>query len=133
MIKHKILKVKKLILAIVFLIVTGNTIWAQTGVVTIEQDPIIPKLLDLKTEMGKENLIGDRYKIQIFSGDNSEASEVIMDFRNLDTKWPSSMVYETPNYKVWVGNFRNKLEADRALLKIKEYYPAAFRFRPERK
>lgn len=111
----------------------GNSVFAQAGQVHIEQDPLIPHLLELKTQMGKKSLIGDRYKIQIFSGNNNKASEVIREYRKLDLKWPSIMKYETPNYKVWVGNFRNKLEADRALMKINEYYPASFRFRPERK
>ncbi|WP_424493084.1 SPOR domain-containing protein [Salinimicrobium sp. GXAS 041] len=106
--------------------------FAQEGRVQVKQDSLIPHLLEIKTEMGKESRIGDRYRIQIFSGDNNKASEVIKEFRSLYTEWPSTIVYETPNYKVWVGNFRNSLEADRALLKVKKSFPAAFRFKPER-
>ena len=29
------------------------------------------------------------------------------------------LVYETPNYKVWIGDFFSQLEADKKLLKIK--------------
>ena len=105
---------------------------AQGGQVSIEQDERIPELLALKTEMANKNVIGDRYKIQLFSGVNQEASEVIKEYRELFEKWPSTIVYETPNYKVWIGNFRNSLEADRALLAIKKEFPTAFRFRPER-
>lgn len=106
---------------------------AQNATVQIEQDPVIAELLQLKTEMGKKGTIGDRYRIQIYSGDSNGANEIIKEYRELDMTWLSTLVYETPNYKVWIGNFRNKLEADRALLLIKEIYPAAFRFRPGRK
>lgn len=106
--------------------------FAQQGRVNIQQDSIIPKLLEIKTEMTKANKLGDRYRIQIFSGDNNGASSVLKDFRSQYSNWPSTIVYDTPNYKVWVGNFRNSLEADRALQQIKNSFPAAFRFRPER-
>lgn len=106
---------------------------AQEGQVTINQDELIPELLDKKTEMTRDSRLGDRYRIQLFSGDNSEASTIIKEYRTLYPQWTSTIVYETPNYKVWIGNFRNSLEADRALLEIKKTYPAAFRFRPEKK
>ena len=41
------------------------------------------------------------------------------------------MIYETPNYKVWVGNFFTQIEADKYLLKIRKKYKSAFIFRPE--
>lgn len=103
---------------------------AQEGRVNIEQDTLIPTLLQLKTEMGKANKIGDRYRIQIFSGDNSAASTVLKEFRSQYKQWPSTIIYDTPNYKVWIGNFRTSLAADRALLEIRNSFPAAFRFKP---
>lgn len=106
---------------------------AQEGQVSIKQDEMIPQLLELKTEMGKESRIGDRYRIQIFSGDYNEAGEILREYRSLYPEWSATIVFETPNNKVWVGNFRNSLEADRALEEIKKDFPAAFRFKPERK
>lgn len=107
--------------------------FAQQANVKIEQDSRIPHLLKLKTELSQDNKMGDRYKIQIYSGNNGEANTVIKEFRSEYSQWSSTIEYETPNYKVWVGNFRNSLEADRALILIKEHFPAAFRFRPGRK
>lgn len=106
---------------------------AQQGEVTIQQDEIIPQLLEQKTEMVKDGVIGERYRIQLFSGDNNQASKVIKEYRSLYPEYSSTIVFDTPNYKVWVGNFRNSLEADRALLKIKKSFPAAFRFKPEKR
>ena len=123
---------KKILTVAAFFLAVGFNAFAQEGRMQVNQDTLIPYLLELKTEMGKESRIGDRYRIQIFSGDNNKASKVIREFRSLYSEWPSTIVYETPNYKVWVGNFRNSLEADRALIKIRESFPAAFRFKPER-
>ena len=124
--RKKIVMTAALVLGIAF---SG---FAQQGRVNIQQDSIIPNLLEIKTDMTKANKLGDRYRIQIFSGDNNGASNVLKDFRNQYTQWMSTIIYDTPNYKVWVGNFRNSLEADRALQQIKNAFPAAFRFRPER-
>lgn len=118
--------------AFAFVLGFGFNTHAQEGRVQITQDTLIPQLLDLKTKMSKESRLGDRYKIQIFSGDNDKASKVIKEFRTLYTDYPSTIEYETPNYKVWVGNFRNSVEADRALAEIKKSFPSAFRFKPDR-
>ena len=45
--------------------------------------------------------------------------------------WKSSMEYETPNYKIWVGSFRTSLEADRALKTIRKEFNGAFIFKPK--
>jgi len=105
---------------------------AQTGKVNIQQDANIPNLLEMKSEMTKDGKLGERYKIQLYYGDNNEASNVIKKFRSIYSEWPSQIIYETPNYKVWIGNFRNRLEADRALMKIKPEFPAAFIPKPQR-
>ena len=105
---------------------------AQEGQVNISENEKITKLLELKSEMSKDNVIGDRFKIQLFYGNNGEANEVIKDYRS-KFEYPSLIAYEAPNYKVWVGNFRNRLEADRALLRIKESFPSAFILKPSRR
>ncbi|SOC78981.1 Sporulation related domain-containing protein [Salinimicrobium sediminis] len=126
-------KKKSLILASALVIGAVTSSTAQQGQVSIIQDEAIPELLEKKTEMVKDGIIGDRYRIQLFSGDNNQASKVIKDYRSQYPDWPSTIVFETPNYKVWVGNFRNSLEADRALLEIKKTFPSAFRFKPEKR
>lgn len=110
----------------------GIEVKAQQATVDIEQNQKIEKLMEVKTQLNKNNKIGDRYVIQLFYGDNGEANEIIQEYRKL-YEYPSQIAYEAPNYKVWIGNFRNRLEADRALLKIKENFPAAFIPKPPRK
>lgn len=127
------LRKRNIIATGIFILGISSLVTAQEGRVNIQQDGKIPELLKKKTEMVQDGIIGDRYRIQLFSGDNNQASKVIKEYRNLYPQWTSTIVYETPNYKVWVGNFRNSLEADKALLEIKETFPAAFRFRPEKK
>ncbi|MGY0393519.1 SPOR domain-containing protein [Bizionia sp. KMM 8389] len=110
-----------------------NIFYAQQGAVTVNQPSEIDALLALKKEMNTSNEDSGRYKIQIFSGDRSGADKTITDFEDKFEKIPTKLVYETPNYKVWVGNFRNRLDADRGLEIIREEFPDAFRFKPKKK
>lgn len=126
-------KKSKFFIGACFLIGFSTIGAAQEARVSIDQDEKISELLAMKTAMTEDSRLGDRYRIQLFSGDNSKASEIIQKYRELFPQWSSTIVYETPNYKVWVGNFRNSLEADRALLEIKSEFPASFRFKPEKK
>lgn len=116
----------------VLLLGISSSLSAQTGQINIQQNDLIPELLSLKSEMTKDGKLGERYTIQLYYGNNNAASNVIKEFRAKYNSMPSSVVYETPNYKVWVGKFRNRLEADRALLKIKADFPSAFIPKPQR-
>lgn len=106
---------------------------AQTAQVQVSQDPKISELLILKSKLTNDNELADRYKIQVYSGDLKQAEVALRKFRNKVGTWKSDIEYETPNYKVWIGNFRNRLEADRALIKIKKEFPNALIFKPDSK
>jgi hypothetical protein len=94
---------------------------AQTGQVNIDADKDIDKLLEFKKDIKTIDL----YKIRIYSGDRSGAENTKSQANSLYVDWPTLMEYETPNYKIYVGNFLSRLEADRALLKVKKNYPSA--------
>ncbi len=101
---------------------------AQAAQVTVEQSKQIDKLLDYKKDLKTIEL----FKIQIYSGSRSVAENTRSKFNSLYNDLPSTIEYDTPNYKIWVGNFRSRLEADRALLKVKKEFPAAFIFIPKK-
>lgn len=103
---------------------------AQQATVTIDQDPKIPQLLALKNKMTKENKLSENYKIQLAYGSVKDANEVYNKYKNLLGQWEAAIEYERNYYKVWVGNYRNRLEADKALLAIKKEFPGAFVFKP---
>ena len=102
----------------------------QEATVTVNQDPRISRLADIKVQMEKDGKFSDRYKIQLYNGNLNTANEIIKKAKELFPEWPSTIKYETPDYKVWIGNFRTKLEADRANLKIQVEFPNAIRFKP---
>ncbi len=122
----------KAIIFSILLTVTSLNIQAQEASVTINEDDKIPQILNLKKSLEKENKLAVGYTIQLYYGELSKANSIIKEYRNSYDSWPASIEYETPNYKVWVGSFSTRLEADRARLEIKEKFPAAFILKPDR-
>ncbi|WP_248724266.1 SPOR domain-containing protein [Seonamhaeicola sp. ML3] len=106
--------------------------FAQQGQVEINQDQNITRLLNVKKQLNKTENSSDRYKIQIYNGNRPGAYEAQKEFRESFADWRSTDIYEPPNFKIWVGNFRTRLEADRALKRIKRKFPSAFIFKPKK-
>lgn len=127
------IKPLKILCLSIGLTLTSSYVIAQEGTVTVNQDPEISPILKLKKQINKEDEDSDRYKIQIYSGSRQRAESIENSFDSSFNSWSSKLVYETPNYKVWVGNFRTRLEADKALLKVKKNFPSAFIFKPKKK
>ncbi|OZV71113.1 SPOR domain-containing protein [Winogradskyella aurantia] len=120
----------KFISIILFFILLSSSpsILAQQGIVTIDQDRDIDKLLEFKKDTRTLRI----YKIQVYqSVDPDKAQEEKSNFLDIYDEWPVDIEWNTPNYKVWVGNFATRLEADRALLKIKKNYMNAIIFQPK--
>ena len=120
----------KIIVSLSIFICCFNS-FSQSDLVQINQDGRIDSLVKLKKEINK-NLFN--LKIQIFSGKRAVALELIDNHdKNSYPGTSIELVYETPNYKVWIGDFFTQLEADKKLLKIKKKYSEAFIFRPKPK
>ncbi len=110
------------------LIAFSYSLNAQQGEVNVSQDRDIDKLLEFK----KDILTVKVYRIQVYqSVDPDMAQSEKENFLNSYDEWPVEIIWNTPNYKVWVGNFSKRLEADRAWAKIKKTYMNAIIFQPK--
>lgn len=70
------------------------------------------------------------YRLQIYfssgSGSKSKALEVQSEFMTKFKDIPCHIIYQAPNFKVRVGDFRTRLEAEEAKSKIITEFPSAF-------
>lgn len=123
----------KLVITSLLLLISHFCIQAQTATLTVNQDDKVTELLNLKKEMEKENKLTDGFTIQLYYGELDQASKILMKYRSSYGRWPASIEYETPNYKVWAGNFATRMEAERALLDIQRTFSSAFILKPGRK
>lgn len=108
------------------------TLWhiqssAQTdeGKVRIETSARIDEMLAQKKEFNKSLESYSGYKIQIYYGSEKECYEVKEEFSSLFPDINTSIIFSTPQWKLQVGNYRTRLEADHAMVNIKKEYPAA--------
>ncbi len=101
---------------------------AQQGTVAIQQDPKIDQLLELYTEVNSK---AEFYQIQVGFGNYQKAqdlkNQVDIDF----PEWYSKIEFESPTYRVRLGKFRTKLEAERKFLEVRKKYPDAMLLKPE--
>ncbi len=102
---------------------------AQEGEINIQQDKRIEDLLALY-RASNEN--GEFYRIQVGFGTFQLAqkikSQVDIDFPD----WYSKIDFESPSYRVRVGRFRTKLEAEKRLIEVRKKYPEAMLLKPEK-
>jgi hypothetical protein len=128
----KALNLKISLLSVFCGVFASSYCFGQQGTLTVDQDKKITNLLEIKKELNKNENDSERYKIQIYSGNRSSAESAQREFSNAFTDWKPTIQYETPNFKIWAGNFRTRLEADRALKKIKNKFSSAFIFKPKK-
>ncbi len=134
-INQKIMKIrlqkpekKRLFLGLFFL--NFNILFSQQ--VTVEQDPKFEQLLAEKRKINAAITVNNRYKIQLFSGASEDAKKMLALFRKDNKQYDATIVFSTPIYKVWVGNFKSRIEAERNLILLKKKYPNALVVKPNR-
>jgi len=103
---------------------------AQQGDIKIQQDDKIVELLDIYEEYNKNS---EFYRIQVgFVSSNQKANDlkalVNIDFPNL----PSRVDFDSPTYRVKVGRFKTKLEAERKFKEVRAKYPDAMLLKPKK-
>ncbi|MDN3723361.1 SPOR domain-containing protein [Aequorivita sp. SDUM287046] len=123
---------KIFIVSILLFFVSGKAV-AQSATLTVNQDPKITELLELKKALEKDREFSDGYTIQLYYGELDKANQVLRKYKGSYSNWPASIEYETPNYKVWAGNFTTRIEAERALIEIQNNFASAFILKPERR
>jgi hypothetical protein len=107
-------------------------IHAQDQNLTLNQDPKFEQLLNEKRKINTSLNTNDTYKIQIFSGKSDEAKKTLTDFKRDYSNIDSTIIFNTPNYKVIVGNFKTRIEAERNLADIKKKYKSVFLIKPSK-
>ncbi len=128
-----ILKERKKLFYALFLPVllfTNHVVSAQN--VTVEQDAKFEQLLNEKRKVNASLTLNDRWKIQIFTGNNENAKKELITFKKDNKNFDATIVFHTPVYKVWVGNYKTRIEAERNLKELKARYPNAFLIKPNK-
>lgn len=105
---------------------------AQDQNITLTQDQKFEQLLNDKRKINTSISTNDTYRIQIFSGKSDEAKKTLSSFKKEFNPIDGTIIFNTPNYKVLVGNFKTRIEAERNLEEIKKKYTSVFLIKPSK-
>tara|TARA_R110000787_G_scaffold137226_2_gene249999 strand:- start:3467 stop:3835 length:369 start_codon:yes stop_codon:yes gene_type:complete len=114
---------KKSILLISFLTITffsSQPVFSQSDKTDTE---LINELISKKRAFNKEYSFG--YRIQLYNGFEVEAKKTRAKFSIDFPEIKTYIVYRQPEWKIQVGFYKTKLEADKALLDLKRKYESA--------
>ncbi|MFL9830377.1 SPOR domain-containing protein [Flavobacterium sp. ARAG 55.4] len=105
---------------------------AQEAKINIHQNPKFEQLLNEKRKINSSIAVNEGYKIQVFSGNSEKAKSTLYNCRQNFPELDGTIVFNTPNYKVWIGNFKSRIEAERNLAEIRKNYENAFLIKPKK-
>lgn len=96
----------------------------------LDQDPRLDKMLNWHIEKNKRINGREGYRVEIFFSSERDAKQKALnkkvEFLSLYPETTVHIKYDSPNFRVRVGDFRTKNEALKLHKEIKETYPMAF-------
>jgi len=119
-------------LFLIFLTGSVSGLYSQNsdGNIKIIQDSRIDTLLSKHKALNEEYTQIEGWRINIFfeAGNNSKklAIEAKSQFVNKYSDVACYLIFQEPYYKVRIGDYRTKMEAEKFLKKIERTYPNAF-------
>ncbi len=117
----------KSLLTLVLLLAFGPCVFGQQGQVSIERDPDLDRLLEIYEEVRAN---ADYFTIQVGFGTYDDAEELKKEVSREFPEYKPNIVFDSPTYRVQVGKFSSRLEAEKKYLEIRKKFPAALLLRP---
>jgi len=103
----------------------SNFAQQKEGELNIETSAGIDKVIAEKKQYNRSLKTIKGFKIQLFYGNEKESYKIKNEFKQIFPDIRTTVIFSSPQWKVQVGNFKTRLEADRTLVDIKKKYPSA--------
>lgn len=128
------------VLILVLFVFLGLSSMAQQGIdfapdstsleISIKQDPQIDRLLRVHKDIVTREKGISGFRVQIYSDSGNQSKlrtqRKKAEFDNKHPGVPSYVVFDAPDFKLRVGDFRTRLDARRFLEKIAREYEGAY-------
>jgi hypothetical protein len=102
----------------------------EKGNILIEGDGRIGELEERYKQINEKEQKINGYRIQIFSNSGTQsfdqATEVQTEFLKIYPEIKSYIIHQKPRFKVRIGDYRTRLDAERFYIELKENFPDAF-------
>lgn len=125
---------KKPLIGFIFIVCTQQLVAQEKGSVLIKKDPLIDSLIARRLELSRSGIAGDAvsisgFRVQILSSlDRQVTYSEQAKFRSRYPKIKTYVSYTQPNYRLRVGDFRTRLEAEKFIDELRVYYTSMFIF-----
>jgi len=123
----------KIIVILFFITYLSGSMFAQNNSepnTVITSDARIDSLLQLHIDYSQKFPFIQGYRIQILKASGNEALDIIeeskAEFSEKYVDMPVYFTFNEPDYRVRIGDFRTRLEAEKFLVKISREYPGAW-------
>ena len=121
------------------LLFLGSRVMAQVNDTTIvvQKDPRIDQLVKKQIEINEVTTRESRrfvqgFRIQVMnSPDRSKVEAAKVKVYEQFPDWKPYLLYQSPNYKLRVGNFKTQDEAQDALKQLSKFFPASLYIIPD--
>ena len=129
MIKSNGYVMHKIMYTILLLISTLS--FCQNNNIEISKSKVFKNLMNLHKIASEEKHNIDYYSVQIYNGNYKDADSIYNFCQNVFVSDSIFIFYETPNYKVQVGKFWDKMKAQKKLKEIQKKFKSAFILKPK--
>lgn len=100
--------------------------FSQTTVIPNKSQEVIDQLVDRKMKQNNQFSLYNNFSIQLKNGEKEEVERMYREFIALYPEVEATIIYSNPRFKLIVGNFKHKIEAEHLLRKIQHQYSGAF-------
>ena len=113
------------------LLLISTLSFCQETDIEISKSEVFKNLLNLHKIASEEKHNIDYYSVQIYNGNYKDADSIYNFCQNVFVSDSIFLFYETPNYKVQVGKFWDKMKAQKKLKEIQKKFKSAFILKPK--
>ena len=92
----------------------------------VYNDSLTKNLFQIKKDYSKRIFESTYYTIQIYFGSLNQADSILNDFKENFEEVKSNLIFETPNYKVRIGEYKDINVASQKLEGVRRIYPGSF-------
>ena len=129
------MKMKHYISVLGLLLCTTLAFGQNGGKVTVVKNPAIDSLIARRIALNREAsgngspYVINGYRVQIFFGTNrKEAYAQQAKFKSLYPELDAYLSYTVPNYRVKIGDFRTRAQAQKMMNELRPKFPSLFIF-----
>ena len=103
-----------------------HSVFSQNLKINIKQNDKIDSLLNKKIELDREIYEKTYFTLQLYYGNLTTADEISSKCKSEFPNLPVDLSFETPNYKVHAGFYKDKLIGLKTLDTVRKVFPDAF-------